>query len=104
MNSTPGQLDRASVLDAVLCIAIAGALLFAFSEPLSAMVKLWDASPMYSYGYAVPPVSAYLLWVSRARLADANRKPARLAGAIVLIGAIARATARQAAGIQMLGP
>jgi EpsI family protein len=67
------------------------------------MVKLWDASPMYSYGYAVPVVSAYLLWVTRARAAAVTRKPARVAGVLVLAGAMAMAIASRAGGIQVLG-
>jgi EpsI family protein len=101
-TSTP-LVGKASVLDAALCLAIICALLFAFSAPLVAMVKLWDVSPMYSYGYAVPLVSGYLLWVSRDRFANANLKPARLAGALVLTGAMVMAIASQAGGIQILG-
>ena len=103
MTTATPLVGRANLFDAVLCLAIVGALLFAFIEPLVAMVKLWDVSPMYSYGYAVPLVSGYLLWVSRARLLAASLKPARLTGALVLISAMVMAIASQAGGIQVLG-
>jgi EpsI family protein len=103
MTTATPQVGRANLVDALLCLAIIGALLFAFTEPLVAMVTLWDVSPMYSYGYAVPLVSGYLLWVSRSRLSNARLKPARLIGVLVLAGAVAMAIASQASGIQVLG-
>jgi EpsI family protein len=91
------------VVDAVLGVAIGAALLFSFLDPLNAMVGLWDASPMYSYGYSVPFVSAYLLWTARTRLAATPVRPSRLAAAAVLLLAIAMISAAKAAGIQVLG-
>ncbi len=97
------MISRFGGVDIALLVAINAALLYAFADPLRAMVALWDASPMYSYGYSVPLVSAYLLWTSRARLAAAPAQPSRLAAAAVLLGAVALGSAGAAGGIQVLG-
>ena len=34
---------------------------------VAGMIELWDRSPMYSYGYVVPFVAAYLVWLPRRR-------------------------------------
>ena len=45
--------------------ALGGGLLFLHWAPLAAMVGVWSRSPMYSYAYSVPFISAYLIWVRR---------------------------------------
>ena len=93
---------RFGAVDAALCLAIGSALLFGFLDPLHSMVALWDASPMYSYGYSVPLVSAYLLWASRARLAVTPVRSSRIAAVVVLLVAIAMTSVAKAAGIQVI--
>jgi EpsI family protein len=103
MTTDTLRIEQRWLPEIALGTVVAAALLFAFVEPLAGMVSLWDASPMYSYGYIVPFVSAYLLWVSRARLAEATPTPARLAGSIVLMLAISMSIVGHAGGMQVLG-
>jgi EpsI family protein len=88
--------------DLLLSAAVFCALLYGYRAELTAMVELWNASPMYSYGYTVPVISAALLWRRRYALAAVTPKPAWLAGTIVLLGSIVVAVAGRAAGVQVL--
>ncbi len=88
--------------DALLLIGVVFALIFGFRHALTAMVRLWDASPMYSYGFAVPVISAYLLWTRRSVFRALSPQPTHALGAVVLLAAAALATAGRAAGIQVI--
>ena len=88
--------------DLLLFVAVFGALLYGYRDELTAMVELWNASPMYSYGYTVPVISAALLWHRRHALAALTPKPAWLAGSIVLLGSIVVAVAGRPAGVLVL--
>jgi EpsI family protein len=59
-------------------------VLAVYREPLLALVRQWDASPMYSYGYVVPFISAYLVVARKDRLAAIAIAPAKIAGAAIL--------------------
>lgn len=89
---------RAGFLFAIVVLA----LVFAHRQALADMVQLWNVSPMYSYGFAVPFISACLLWTRRAALADLVPHPRWLAGGAVLVCGLAMAVAGRAAGIQVL--
>ena len=91
-----------AIRDVLLFAAVLAALLFGYRPELTAMVQLWNASPMYSYGYTVPVISAALLWQRRHTLASLAPKPAWLAGTVVLLGSILVAIAGRAAGVQVL--
>ena len=65
-------------------LVIAG-LLYAHWDALRGMIALWHNSPMYSYGYLVPVVAGYLVWVRREALVTLRPRPARWAGAAVLM-------------------
>jgi len=81
---------------------VAAALVFAYRDALAAMVSMWDNSPMYSYGYTVPLVSAYLLWSRREVWRQLTPQPSWAAGAAVLLVAIAMTVAARAGGIQIV--
>ncbi len=49
------------------------------------MVGMWDATPMYSFGYIVPFVSAYLFWSRRSALAHISPQPALSIGVPVVV-------------------
>jgi EpsI family protein len=83
-------------------VLLAAATLLVFREPLLAMVHRWDVSPMYSYGYFVPVVSAYLLWVRSAEFERAGMAPARLAGGAVLLASLAALAVGKVNAIQVL--
>lgn len=86
---------------ALLAAAVVAAV-FAHREALTAMVRLWDVSPMYSYGYTVPFISAYLLWRQGESLARVQRKPSRLLGGALALLALTLAAAARLGAIQVL--
>jgi EpsI family protein len=69
----PGQGPSVVRIGAWLVLA---AGLFAVHAPaIAALLHLWDNSPMYSYGYLVPFVSAFLVWSQRKALARLTPAP-----------------------------
>ena len=85
-----------------LLLVVTAALLFAYRDALGAMVRMWNVSPMYSYGFAVPLVSGYLLWTRREALRRLTPQPSWLTGGLVLALAIAMTIAARAGGIQIV--
>jgi EpsI family protein len=82
--------------------AVTLALLFAYRGALVAMVRLWNNSPMYSYGFTVPLVSAYLLWTRRAALHALAPRPSWALGSVVLLTGLLMTVAGRVGGIQVL--
>ena len=79
------------------------AVLAAHRGPIAGMIDLWNRSPMYSHGYVVPAISAYLVWALRDRLAALPAAPAVPAGlAAILISALLLLGC-EASGIQVVG-
>lgn len=66
------------------------------------MVARWNGSPMYSFGYMIPFVAAFLIWTRRERLAGVEPQSARLAGAAVLVLWLTLMAAGGLAGVQVL--
>ncbi len=81
---------------------VAAALVFGYRESLAALVSMWDNSPMYSYGYTVPLVSAYLLWSRREVWRTLTPRPSWAAGAAVLLVAMGMTVAARAGGLQIV--
>jgi EpsI family protein len=67
---------------------LAAGVVYAFYAPLSAMVSQWAVSPMYSHGYTVPLISAWMVWAQRGVFARTPAQPARIAAAPVLAVAL----------------
>jgi EpsI family protein len=82
--------------------AVTLALLFAYREALASMVRLWNNSPMYSYGFTVPLVSAYLLWSRRNALGALTPRPSWAIGSVVLLAGVLMTIAGRIGGIQVL--
>lgn len=85
----------------VLALAAIGAVVV-HAAAVTGLLELWDRSPMYSYGYVVPFVAAYLAWHSRAAVAAAPQRPAPIAGGIGLALWAALVVAGHAGGVQVL--
>jgi len=83
------------------CLLAAG-LLMAYAAPLAGMVERWNGGPMYSYAYIVPPIALYLLWCRREELRRQPSRPARIAGGIVLGGALTMLVLGQIAALQVV--
>jgi EpsI family protein len=77
-------------------------LLALYWAPLAAMVRVWDASPMYSYAYTVPAISLFLVWSRRAEFRTQRCRPARTAGAMVMAVAIVTLAMGEIAALQVL--
>ena len=89
-------------LDIVAGALLAAGAILAFREPVMAMVAKWDLSPMYSYGYMVPPISAFLLWSRRDELARRPIAPARFWGGAVIASSLALLVIGKVGTIQLL--
>ena len=83
------------------CLLGAG-LLVVYRDPLMAMVRLWDVSPMYSYAYTVPPIALYLLWTRRRELREHAPRPAWVLGGMVLGAALLMLVLGELAAIQII--
>lgn len=92
---------RAGGRSVVLALAAIGAIVV-HAAAVAGLLELWDRSPMYSYGYVVPFVAAYLAWHSRAAVAAAPRQPAPVAGGIGLAAWAVLVVAGHAGGVQIL--
>ncbi len=62
-------------------------LLTIYSRVLRWLVDKWATSPADSHGFLVPPISAWLIWRSRAILAEAE-KSAGSGGLLLVVGAL----------------
>jgi len=97
--------DRTSPATAALRLAalaaLFGAILFAHWNGLRGMVALWNGTPMYSFGYIVPFVSAYLLWTRRMELTGVAASPAPWLALPALAAALLVLAAGQFAGVQV---
>jgi EpsI family protein len=89
------------LIDIGVLAALAAGVIFAFGEPLTAMVHQWGASPMYSYGYIVPLMSAFLLWSRRDEFRRRTLRPARLLAIPVLALSLAMLVLGQLGAIQV---
>ena len=83
----------------VSSVVLASGVLFAFWEPLRALVALWSNVPMYSYGFTVPVISLYLLWTRREDFGTVPLEPARFPAAALLLLASGLLFVGKAAGL-----
>ncbi len=89
---------------AVYALTLAGllvAMVFAHRSALGAMVSMWDTNPMYSFGYIVPFVSAYLFWTRRKAIAQIRPKPALAIGIPIVILGLGLLVGGHLGGIQV---
>jgi len=66
----PGDRTRSSLPWAALGVAAAAALVL-YAPIIAGMAAEWSEFPSLSHGFAVPLLSAYLLWIRRHLLAEA---------------------------------
>jgi EpsI family protein len=85
----------------VACLLVCGLALLYF-EPLVALVRQWNGSPMYSYAFTVPLISLYVLWSRRDALASQEPKPARLVGGMVIAAGLLMLALAQVAAVQVV--
>ncbi|MGH9345840.1 MAG: exosortase, partial [Vicinamibacterales bacterium] len=85
----------------VACLLVSGVLML-YARPLSAMVSLWNVSPMYSYAFTVPLISLFILWSRREDFRRRQPAPARRAGGAVLAAALVLVVLGEAATVQVV--
>ena len=76
VGESAGMAQRHVLPALAIVAAVTLALLFAYRGALASMLRLWNNSPMYSYGFTVPLISAYLLWSRRHVLRTLTPRPA----------------------------
>ena len=83
-TTEPQALSRGMWLRLALLV---GAVLFLHWHTLTLLVTRWYHEPDYTYGFFVPLVSLYLVWMKREKLLRAENRPS-LWGAPVVAGAL----------------
>jgi EpsI family protein len=67
-------------------LACAGiALLFCYSNVMLALIDKWATHPLYSYGFAVPLISAYIVWTRNHVLREMAANPDHRIGAPLIV-------------------
>ena len=94
--------SRLRPFDLLLAGALASGVLIAFADPLTGMVRQWNESPMYSYAFTVPLISAFMVWHRRNIFARESMAPARLPGTVILVAALSMLIVGEAAAIQVV--
>jgi EpsI family protein len=82
-------------------ILLAAAVAYAHWSALVGMKDMWDNTPMYSFGYIVPLVSAYLVWTRRDRLAAIEPRTSWLLGTPTLALALILLVGGHLGGVQI---
>jgi EpsI family protein len=67
----------------LVALALAGAVMATELGAIRNLLRLWDTSPMYSYGYLVPAISLFLAYATRDRYLGRPVRPAPVAGGLV---------------------
>ena len=68
-----------------LTIFMLAAFPFCYAGVIVTMAGQWWSNDMYSYGFLIPCISLYLIWVRRERLSRIQFHPNYIGGSIVLI-------------------
>jgi exosortase len=69
--------------------ALIGAMfLAAFRDVMAGLVSQWESNDAFSHGWLIAPMSAYIAWSRRDRLARAGVKPAILGGTLGMLVAV----------------
>jgi EpsI family protein len=76
VNHKPNRHD-------LLVAAVIVALLLCYAGVLVSIVRVWSTNYLYSYGFAVPLISGYMLWARAEALRRASHGPDYLLGSLV---------------------
>lgn len=68
----------------MLALVVVLVVLVLLRESFFSMAELWHSSSTFSYGFLIAPVSLFLLWRERAKLAEARPEPAWPAVALMI--------------------
>jgi len=65
------------------------AFFYCYAGVLSALAKQWRSNDVYSYGFLIPLISAYLIWIHRDKFMHVEPSPNYLGGIVVLLSGMA---------------
>jgi EpsI family protein len=86
--SVDSAFDSSSKIQTALVYAAAAALLIAFGlvyyPTVRKLTEYWATNDTYSYGFLVPFISAFLVWLRRDLLRQHTRQPSLIPGGLVL--------------------
>ena len=56
-----------------------------YGSVIKALVEMWATQPVYSFGFVLPFVSGYIVWVRRDKIRDIDLKPNLVLGFLVTL-------------------
>src|SRR5262249_54792367 len=80
--------SRSNLSQRVAIASLIVAFVLLYSRVFVDLVRNWNRDANYSHGFIVLPVTAYLVWARRERLAAIERRPAA-AGLFVIAASLA---------------
>lgn len=83
----------------VALLAAGGLFLYAFRDVVAGLVHQWQTNDAFSHGYLIAPISLYIAWTRRDRLALAGIHPALVTGTLLLAAAVLALQAGRVAGV-----
>ncbi|MEK6790382.1 MAG: exosortase W [Deltaproteobacteria bacterium] len=85
-----------------LAALITAAFFFSFAKVLGTLAWAWWDNTVYSHGFLVPLISAYLVYVRRDSLKGTGASPSYLSGLGIFLSGIAMLIAGNAAGVMVV--
>jgi EpsI family protein len=70
-----GVVRRRLPFAAVVGVPVAMAFLAVYAGTIAKLIEYWSANDMYSYGFLVPVISGYLIWLRRDHLRNLRPTP-----------------------------
>lgn len=76
--------------------------IFCYAQVFAALARQWWSNDMYSYGFLIPWISLYFVWVRRENLAEIEPLPDYIGGFVLLLSGLSALFVGQAGGILAL--
>lgn len=83
-------------------LPVAAAFLFCYAGVFKTLAGVWWNNSVYSHGFVVPFISAYIIWMERDRLKAIKPSPGYLAGLTVLSCGLLMLAAGTVAGVMVV--
>ncbi len=87
-------------------LSLAGLLLFAlvfcYAKVFMTLARLWWTNDVYSYGFLIPCISLYLIWIQREKLTEIAPAPEFLKGLLLLLAGLSMLVVGQASRTSLL--
>ena len=83
-------------------VTLTAAFLLVYYPTLEKLSGYWATNETYSFGFLVPVISAYLIWLRRERLQRVRWSPSFLAGGLILGAGLATLILGRLSSINML--